>query len=152
MPNRLLPSFNSTKAQVMNKRKASFPKAADEQWQDYIRDNRAREGERLEDAAKFLSGMISISLAIFLQINREAFAALDDTIWPVLAIGLWLLSLGLAFFVFFPNRYTFHEASPGSIESFHRKMVRRKRRLLLGATACFFLALLILGVGSLMGP
>ncbi len=85
----------------MKKQKARFPDAQDEYWQNYLRDNKAKEGERLEDAAKFLSGMISVSLTIFLKINSEAFVGMGKSGWAVAVVGLWLLSLALSFLVFF---------------------------------------------------
>lgn len=130
----------------MDKQKASFPDAQDDHWLQYLRDNKAKEGERLEDAAKFLSGMISISLAIFLKVDEEAFSALSLMGFTVAVVGLWLVSLALAFFVFFPFPYRYNEQSPGSVKAFHQKMVRRKRRLLLWSTVCFFGALLLLGI------
>ena len=129
----------------MEPQKASFPDSKDEHWLQYLRDNKAKEGERIEDAAKFLSGMISISLTIFLKINETAFATLAQTGWAIVVVGLWLLSLALSFYVFFPFAYPYHEQSVASIEAFHHQMVRRKRRLLWGSTLCFFLALLLLG-------
>lgn len=130
----------------MKKQKASFPDSEDDYWQKYLRNNQAKEGERLEDAAKFLSGMISISLTIFLKINDAAFVALSQSWYAILVVVLWLLALAGSFLVFFPFGYAVHHAVPSSIEAFHQQMVQRKRRLLLGSTVCFFLALLLLGM------
>jgi len=41
------------------------------EWRKYQREARQKAPERIEDAAKFLSGMISISFAIFLEFNPE---------------------------------------------------------------------------------
>lgn len=129
----------------MSKQQATFPNQQDEYWQKYLKDNQAKEPERLEDAAKFLSGMISISLTIFLKINDEGLDSMPR--WVMIStVVLWLLALAGAFFVFFPFRYSVQEAAPQSIKDFHRKMVRRKRALLLGSTVCFFFALGLLGL------
>jgi len=141
----------NSKTNNYEKKKASFPDAEDKYWIKYLQDNKAKEGERLEDAAKFLSGMISISLAIFLKINDQAFAVVAQSCWAVVVVCLWLLSLALSFLVFFPFGYHYNEQSAASIEAFHGKMVRRKRGLLLAATVCFFGALLVLGGLFLMG-
>lgn len=119
-------------------------------WQTYLHTAKTKEPERLEDAAKFLSGMISISLTIFLKVNDKGMEGLPQ--WVMIAtVVLWLLALTGAFFVFFPFSYPVSAESPRSIEAFHTKMVQRKRRLLLGSTVCFFLALVILGVAYLSG-
>jgi hypothetical protein len=130
----------------MKKQKAQFPSSEDTFWEKYHQDTKAKEGERLEDAAKFLSGMISISLSIFLKINDDAFAALSSSWYAVLVVVLWLAALAGSFFVFFPFQYPVKAQVPTTIEAFHDTMVRRKRRLLLMSTVCFFLALLLLGM------
>ncbi len=129
----------------MKRQKATLPNKEDEFWQTYFRDNKVKEPERLEDAAKFLSGMISISLTIFLKINDTAFDNLPKWVM-IFTISFWLISLAGSFLVFFPFQYPVHENAVRSIKDFHTNMVRRKRLLLLGSTVCFFLALGILGV------
>jgi len=130
----------------MAKQVAGLPDEQDQYWQEYVKEQQAKEGERVEDAAKFLSGMISISLAIFVKINPQAFNLMADTWWAAVVVVLWLLSLGLSFFVFFPFGYRYHPEVPSSIQAFHEKMVRRKRGLLLWSMVCFFLALCMLGI------
>jgi hypothetical protein len=132
------------------KKQATFPNSEDMNWQNYLRDNKAKEPERLEDAAKFLSGMISISLTIFLKINDTAFAVLSESWYAILVVVLWLVALAGSFFVLFPFRYPVSEAVPNSIREFHEKMVRRKRHLLLMSTVCFFLVLGILGMSFIL--
>lgn len=132
------------------KQQATFPNEADQYWQKYLQEQEAKEGERLEDAAKFLSGMISISLTIFLKLNARPGATLTEGYLASAVAVLWLLSLVAAFFVLFPFRYPIREEAPDSIQKMHHRMVWRKRCLLFVSTFCFFLPFFLL-VAEMLG-
>ena len=62
-------------------------------WREHLIKMRQEEPLRLEEAAKFLAGMISISLAVLLDINENAFAGQAYLGWIAAGHPLWLLSL-----------------------------------------------------------
>ncbi|MDX2245562.1 MAG: hypothetical protein SF052_02220 [Bacteroidia bacterium] len=115
-------------------------------WREYLLKTRQEEPARLEEAAKFLAGMISISLSIFLDINETAFAGKMYFGWVATGIGLWLLSLLSAFLVLFPWNYRYSEDAIATVEEMHRRVVRIKRTFLIAATMLFTTALVILSV------
>ena len=112
-------------------------------WHSYLDQLKKEEPKRLEEAAKFLSGMISLSLTIFLSSDKGIF---QDQSPMLLAsnVVLWLISLLLAFLVLFPMAYRLNKASSESIEDMHKQAVRRKTYLLAGAVLTFVAALGIL--------
>lgn len=120
------------------------PDHANDPWRQRVQEDIQKAPERLEETAKFLVGIISISLTIFLSDRPEGLAPWTAG-WFVAATVWWLLSALLGFFVLFPWRYRFHEDSPEDIQRAYGRITRTKRRLLLGSLACFFVAL---GVGA----
>ncbi|HEX9655131.1 MAG TPA: hypothetical protein VGA99_15600 [bacterium] len=97
---------------------------------------------RIEDAAKFLATMISISFTLFLVVGKDSFENLQDR-RLVFAAGLWLVSLLAAFFVVYPFRYRYAAEQVQSIRKMHRKVVIVKRTVLIVSLACFVAALVI---------
>jgi hypothetical protein len=114
---------------------------ADQAWIRHQREVLQKTPERVEDSAKFLSGMISISLTIFLNLEPKAFEGLAGAAPLKIVAGLWLLSLLCTFAVLFPAPYRYHDASADSIQAMHRRVARYKYRLL-GLGALLFVAAL----------
>ncbi len=100
--------------------------------------------KRLEDVAKFLVTMISISLSIFLAVGKASFEEPGNNILLKISLILWMLSLIVSFLVLFPWRYSYSGSSVGSIKEMHQKVVRGKYGLLIIGTALFLSALSIL--------
>lgn len=115
-------------------------------WREHLLKMRQEEPYRLEEAAKFLAGMISISLSILLDINENAFVGKSHLGWIATGIVLWLLSLLCAFLVLFPWKYAYSEDEALSLESMHRHIVRTKRGFLIAAALLFTAALGIMSV------
>lgn len=70
------------------------------EWHEYLRKQKEESPQRLEEAAKFLSGMVAITLSIVATtIDKQL--ALNATLTKACLI-CWLLSLVLAFLVVFP--------------------------------------------------
>lgn len=125
----------------------SKPSPPDTQsWYEYIWRAEQETPNRLEDAAKFLATMISISLTLFLAIGQSSFQNIRGSAPLMAAVVLWLLSLLFAFWVLFPHRYRYAGRSLQSIKDMQRRVVRRKYRLLLASLALFGLALVILAL------
>ncbi len=117
----------------------------DSSWHEYLRSTEQQEPERLEAAAKFLSGMISISLTIFLSTDKELLKEASFSLLTLL-VGLWLAALLGCFMVFYPMPYGANKDSAESIKSMHKKIVKKKLVRLAASAICFLLALGILVV------
>jgi hypothetical protein len=98
---------------------------------------------RIEEAAKFLSGTISISFAIFLQLNSDAFKSSVSPKIIAWSILFWLLSLVCTLFVIIPRKYTYRQMMVTSIKQAHIKLVNWKNTLLTLGIFCFLIALFL---------
>ena len=116
-----------------------------ESWYQYRMKEEQETPKRLEDAAKFLAFMISVSLTIFLAVTGASGKG-DFSISRGAAAALifWILSLLLSFFVLFPFRYRFSSVSIKTFQQVHQGIVRVKRSLLILSLVFFFTALLLL--------
>ncbi|MCK4764317.1 MAG: hypothetical protein KAW12_19110 [Candidatus Aminicenantes bacterium] len=123
--------------------KSKKPSKDAQEWFEHLREIDRKTPERLEDAAKFLSTMIAISLSIFLAVNEVGGGLVID--WPVrISLIAWILSLLSAFLVLFPFRYKCISTSVESIKKMHSRVLRTKWILLIASSALFFTALVIL--------
>ena len=73
---------------VIKARRADKEEVAE--WRQYQREARQKAPERIEDAAKFLSGMISISFTILLKANPEGFKGVEGSTPMVVAVVAWV--------------------------------------------------------------
>lgn len=120
------------------------PDEEDKAWRAWLRKNREDAPQRLEEAAKYLSGMISICFTIFLSVHEKVFEGLE-TAWQVnWAVPLWLISVLLTLFVLLPLPYGVNADSASSIQRALRRMVRLKYGLLIAAMVFFVVALSML--------
>jgi len=71
-------------------------------WYEFFWREKQETPNRIEDAAKFVATMISISLTIFLAIGKTAFKNFQTNTFIKLSVLCWLLSLLISFFVLFP--------------------------------------------------
>lgn len=110
-------------------------------WREYIVQVQQETPKRLEDAAKFLTTMISVSLTLILVIGRDTVAQVAEHSAVRLALICMLLALLLAFMVMFPWRYRYSSESSQSIKAMHYKVVRVKDTLLILSFCLFLLAL-----------
>ena len=120
-------------------------KATEEEkaWHAYRRKAEQEEPKRLEDAAKFLAGMVSITFSILLGTDRTRLAAYGLG-WQAMAAVCWLISLLLAFMVLYPRPFRYAKDSATSIEAMHRRVVRSKGLLLAAAVIMFLAGFMIL--------
>lgn len=122
----------------------SEPAAPDtKSWYEHFWKAEQEIPNRLEDAAKFLATMISISFTLFLVVGKNSFENLHDA-RLVFSVVLWLLSLLASFLVVFPFRYRYRGESVQSIKAMHRKVVVVKRTVLIISLVCFIVALIII--------
>ncbi|MCO6491413.1 MAG: hypothetical protein J5I98_23550 [Phaeodactylibacter sp.] len=132
------------------KARASAASETEKSWVNHAQTDIQKEPERLEEAAKFLVGVISISLTIFISNRPEAIADWTSG-WFIAATVIWMLSVVLSFFVLFPWRYKFNEDSPKDIKNAYRRISATKMLLLVLSLGCFFLALVLASYAFLAG-
>jgi len=120
------------------------PSEADQAWLKHIRQEQQEAPKRMEETAKYLAAIISISLTIFLGQRPDSLPEWTTT--PLLTAALlWMLAAVVSFFVLFPWPYRYAPDSPGSIEATYRRITRVKLLLLIGAVVCYLVAL---GLGT----
>lgn len=113
-------------------------------WYEHIWKTQQETPARLEEAAKFLSGVISITLTLFLTVGKDSFENVRLKGRAGLATGLWLLSLVLCVLAIFPRRYRYSDIRVDTMKEMHRQTVRYKYAMLVGAVVLFLTALVIL--------
>jgi hypothetical protein len=102
--------------------------------------------ERLEDAAKFLAVMISLSLTI-ISTGLGQFREIEfPHVFILIGLMLWLAALFFAFMVLFPRKYRFHSMSMESIKSTHARIIRKKQVSLFIAVVLYFIPFVMLAV------
>lgn len=122
------------------KAKGIPPSKVDESWIEHVQADIQKQPERLEETAKYLTGIISISLTIFISNPPKGLAAWTSS-WFTTATIIWMASAVLSIFVLFPWRYTLNEDSPEDIKRAYAKITKRKRRVLVLTLVAFLLAL-----------
>jgi hypothetical protein len=114
-----------------------------EKWHDFLVKEQQETPKRLEDAAKALTGIISITLALFLSVGKSSFENSPGCIIKS-ALVAWLVSLVVAFVVTFPFAYRFPSGSTGKFREKHKVIVRNKYVLLILSTVLYVAALVLL--------
>jgi hypothetical protein len=120
------------------------PDEADIAWRAWLRKTQEEAPQRLEETAKYLSGLISLCFTIFLSVNKEVFKDLEKA-WQVnWAVPLWLLSVVMTLFVLLPLPYGLNADSASSIERALKRITRVKFWILVVAIVFFISALALL--------
>jgi hypothetical protein len=132
--------------------KSEPPSPDTKSWYDYIYKAEQETPNRIEDAAKFLATMISVSLSIFLAIGKSGFEKYADSFPVKLSVVMWIASLLLSFIVLYPQKYRYSGESVESIKEMHRKIIRRKRFLLTASLLLFLTALCTLAYHFFLQP
>jgi hypothetical protein len=124
------------------KANSSAPSPSDLSWLKHAQADQQKAPERLEETAKYLSGIVSIALTIFISNQaKEVVGAAEN--WLVGAVLLWMLAVVLSMFVLFPWRYSFVSDAPQSIQDAYSRVVKTKRLLLIISMIAF-----LIGLGS----
>lgn len=118
------------------------PSKSELDWLDHARADLQKQPERLEDTAKFITGIVSISLTIFISNQPEDLAAWTRN-WFLVATLLWLLSVVVSVFVLFPRRYTYRSDDPVDVMQAYKRVVRNKHFLLIISLGLFIGALAV---------
>lgn len=109
-------------------------------WITFYADEQLNTPTRLEEIAKYLTGIIAISLTIFIDkrpVNLEPWTGLSLTIASV----IWISSALMSFIVLFPWRYRYNAESYESIHYMHLRVVRTKWWFLIVSVVLYLLAL-----------
>lgn len=117
--------------------KASPAAPADTAWIEFQQKEKQDTLKRLEEAAKYLSGLASVCLSIILGVNKDALAQLSDSAGMKAGIVSWLASILLTLAVVFPFPYSYVENSADSIRKMNADIGRIKFILLIAGAALF---------------
>ena len=118
-------------------------------WHEYSWKLQQEAPERIEDAAKFIATMISITLSIFfasLKNFQQSFANLN---WLIFALICWLIALFCAFFVILPTKYKFVSKSADDIKRMLRSIVNTKKNVLMFTMLLYTVPFIILLIAYL---
>ena len=133
---------NQPEVEVIIQAEATSLNPEDKAWLDYYADEQRKTPARLEEVAKYITGIISICLTIFIDKKPPNLAW-----WTIdgltLASMFWVVAVVMTFSVMFPIRYIYNDSSLESIKSMHIRIVKRKYRLLIVSGLLFTIGLLI---------
>jgi hypothetical protein len=113
----------------------------DKSWLEWQQKEKQETVKRLEDTAKYLSGISSLSLSILLGVNREALKLFSNTIGLKIALCCWLLSIVLTLIVVFPFPYKYASNSADSIRALYKRIGQTKFLLLILGTLLYLIGL-----------
>ena len=116
------------------------PGDTDQEWLEHARSEQRKAPERIENTAKYLAGIIGISLTIFLNKQPEQLASWTKTLHTLAAV-LWMAAAVSSFFVLYPWRYRYNPDSPSDIQRALAKVIRVKRVILIIAIILYLVAL-----------
>jgi hypothetical protein len=122
-----------------------FATPDEESWHAYRRQSEQETPKRLEEAAKYLSGLVSLVFAIFTARKEGIFRQDFGHTQVLLGLCCLLLSVAAALFVIFPLRWRQVSQSAADIERVHRASVGFKYALLAAGVGFFLLGLGLLG-------
>lgn len=119
------------------------PTPEEEAWHVWRRADEQDTPKRLEEVAKFCTGLYGITYAILLGSDANALRYANENTLKLVA-GLWLVSLVAAFVVIFPLPWAYRSDSATSIAAMHRRVVRFKYRALMLSAGLYLFALGVL--------
>jgi len=111
---------------------------ADISWIEYQRAEQQGTLKRLEETARYLSGLTSISLTLIVGGNHELLRQFNTAVLFRIGLAGWLLSIFCSLAAVFPFRYIYLANSADSIRKSNNKAARIKLCFLVAA-ALFYL-------------
>jgi hypothetical protein len=131
----------------------AVPASAEEKsWIEHYRTESQGAMKRLEETAKYISGLSSVSLTLMLGPNKEVFSTLHSPVLLKAGIVSWLLSILLTLAVVFPFRYRFVSNSYSSIKRTHSRIIRVKFIFLILGSLLFLAGLSLIAWIFLFSP
>lgn len=132
--------------------RATAARPEDSSWIEHQRKENQVTISRLEETAKYLSGLSSLNLTILLSINSEALKAYSNLIVLKLGIICWLISILFTLAVVFPFRYHYIENSAASIRSMNKKIANIKFILLIAGVILYLCGISVVAYIYLFYP
>jgi predicted membrane channel-forming protein YqfA (hemolysin III family) len=121
-------------------------------WIEHQRKEQQEAPRRLEETAKYLSGLSAISLTIMLGPYSETLKTFRTTAGLKLGIVCWLISIVCTLAVVFPFRYRYIGNSESSVRNVHRKITKVKFTLLLTGALFYLTGISIVAYFCLFCP
>lgn len=119
----------------------SEPAANDTQsWYEYMWKTEQETPKRLEDTAKFITGLASICITIAVRVGDPQFKGTLSTVGTLILFS----SLLAAFFVAFSHDYIHQKHSVESYKAMQQKIIIHKQKLLFVAKVLFLCGLFLL--------
>lgn len=113
-------------------------------WIEYQRTENQAAPHRLEEAAKYLSGLSSISLTIMLGPYSDLFKEYKDVVGLKIGVVCWLISIVLTLAVVFPFPWQYIRNSENSIRKMNGRITKVKFTSLLIGSVCYLLGIIII--------
>jgi hypothetical protein len=111
-------------------------------WQEYFLKGKQAEISKIEETAKFMTGLLSIIIALF-QLNADLFKDTSDSPAVGCAIAAWIFALIAAIFVLFPMSYPYNTNAISALPIVHESIVSRKRTILKVSAFCFIFGIIL---------
>jgi len=132
---------NSTMSEENNNiLKAQAPTEAELAWLAHAQAEQQKTPERIEETAKYIAGIVAISLTIFIDKRPDDLAEWTDD-WLTTVAVVWGIATLLSLFVLLPWRYKYRKDNPASIEAAFKKVSKVKYITLWASVICFLVAL-----------
>ena len=103
-------------------------------WREFFLKLKQDEVARIEDAAKFLTGLSSVLFTILQVQNLRAASMLPSGSLAIVGFIFWLFSLGTSLLVLFPARYSYSKHGVAKYEQIYNKIASYKFILLIYTT------------------
>ena len=116
----------------------------DKAWLEWQQKEKQETVKRLEDTAKFLSGISSLSLSILLGVNRDVLKHVSNDTVLKIALCCWLSSVVVILIVVFPFRYKYASNSADAIRGLYQRIAQTKFLLLILGTLLYVAGLSII--------
>lgn len=110
-------------------------------WREFHLKSKQEQINRIEDAAKFLTGLVSV-IATILELQKLDKASAEvHPVWVLGGLLLWIASIFLALLVVFPFKHSFREGVILELEPKYQEIAQKKMGRLVASALCFILAL-----------
>ncbi len=114
-----------------------------ELWYEFLIEEHQQTPNRIENTAKAIAGIISITLTLLISLLQEETDVLALENYKTVIV-LWLISAILSFFVIFPFPYRYSQLSINSFIKSHRRTILIKYTLLIISTILYLTGMLLL--------
>ena len=121
----------------------------DKSWKDFWLKSRQEEAMRLEETAKYMTGLIAILITIF-QLNADLFKDTGSNKLVEVAVISWVFAVFGSVFVLFPKSYGYNPNFMSEVPTTFQKIVSFKKKVLFGSLLFFIIGLSLLTINFTM--